>query len=1353
MPLLKKMVFEKHSINDYLRDDEEVFYCEITNEIFRDYEEFSERMFLYNSMVWTCCMTGKQNLTYQEALESEDNARQCLKEFPIELRLPILFLASKTHRTSFGDMTDDVFNFVKDRYFTGENLETSFTGSKWKDSHVLQVIAPPADTIKSPKNGNKTDTHFWPPANLFKYEIEHLDAEDNDISEIMIVDCNQIRRRKGSFNRDKCKLFLRQYVEHDSKGIFGIKPAVIEELGINKIKFDQIFDGPLPNFEVSKEKEKKPSTKKKLNQEKMSKYLTKTNGDVTKMPAKPAQNTNAEENKVNLLEEMKKREEEFKIKQQLKEEQRIATKKRHKEESILLNNAIKKWMQPKEDIELENQKKLPDYMPVKSKIPEKYFGEVLMVMEFIQSFSKILSTKNFFPKGVNLELFERALNDTTVTGVFIDMIQMFLTALFNCQDEESNQYKTYSQQKTALGVIDDEDISVTDATRLATMASNWSKKHQGIALNRLPLYSVTISEILRLHLLSSGALIENTGAKWRFAQRGGYTSEDDPGLHLRLHHPEILKALSTHNVVELPMNQKLKILDCLMNQLLTYANVRDIVEDRLANSKKQSLDMKAMQLAEKKREQEYRDSKQKLEKELKGEPDKLKNKLDMLERVAERQRFENNKKTKKMMESLYDGQTVLGTDRAYRKYLKLNSVPAIFVNDEEEHAGICNDSVCGQNTELVDASRQQLLQYMRKKLIVSSPKSPSKRKMNGTLVTPLPLIEDENNAKELLMCTANPETCPVHSKSIERVKWSVIYHDIQLQEVEDRLNKRGIREGELLQVIQNYKERLEDVVTRTPSNLFNPEEGIEEVDDSSTRYTKKPQSNLGYPNTMSTSEVLENVILDNILEIEYRIFGGVLGTLQVKNREQWRKSLSLKLYDELETKIKAYVKRRSDRNSERPETPEIKAPLRKYHDPGTHVGTGLDVEMNGESDSIPCSTEHVTRYIKKSVKALAIALAQVARGIDPKYLKKPLGSAGAGKNDKLCDRLDNWEQSLLASTSYSQVCLHYATLDSCIMWSRSALKARCRICRRPTDSENMLLCDNCNLGHHLYCLKPKLTSIPKGDWFCDGCKKEKEQETKLLNPDPVPWKKRRIFKDENMEEEEDEESEDEESDEEDKSSSEEECNGFAKFELCKTCGSGGELISCEKCSSTFHIECCEPPLRRPPRGLWTCHLCKGSDNVSKSSRERSNSESSDEISLSTRKNRKEDTRDDLPLHNVALQELLVEVIKHADAWAFLRPVQKTEVKDYYEIITKPMDFGTIKYKLNMGKYSNDGQLMEDAVLVFENCSRYNESESEVYKCGERLLKFFKKKAKELGLTLPQGMTNGFTIPVKKRRIN
>lgn len=54
--------------------------------------------------------------------------------------------------------------------------------------------------------------------------------------------------------------------------------------------------------------------------------------------------------------------------------------------------------------------------------------------------------------------------------------------------------------------------------------------------------------------------------------------------------------------------------------------------------------------------------------------------------------------------------------------------------------------------------------------------------------------------------------------------------------------------------------------------------------------------------------------------------------------------------------------------------------------------------------------------------------------------------------------------------------------DNSITWNRSALNARCRICRRKGDPEKMLLCDGCDKGHHMYCLKPLLTVVPEGDW-------------------------------------------------------------------------------------------------------------------------------------------------------------------------------------------------------------------------------------------------------------------------------
>lgn len=80
-----------------------------------------------------------------------------------------------------------------------------------------------------------------------------------------------------------------------------------------------------------------------------------------------------------------------------------------------------------------------------------------------------------------------------------------------------------------------------------------------------------------------------------------------------------------------------------------------------------------------------------------------------------------------------------------------------------------------------------------------------------------------------------------------------------------------------------------------------------------------------------------------------------------------------------------------------------------------------------------------------------------------------------------------------------------------------------------------------------------------------------------------------------------------------------------------------------------------------------------------------------------------------------LQELLLDIRHHRDSWPFLSPVTKDEVPDYHDIISNPMDFGTIKYKLGKEMYENLQQFFDDCHLVFENCQAYNQEHSSVYK--------------------------------------
>jgi bromodomain adjacent to zinc finger domain protein 1A len=84
--------------------------------------KFFERVILCNSLVWSCGLTGRSGLTYQEAAESENHARRRLSDFPKSLQLPILLLMTKTRRRRLADAREDIYTFIKDRYFVAEEI-------------------------------------------------------------------------------------------------------------------------------------------------------------------------------------------------------------------------------------------------------------------------------------------------------------------------------------------------------------------------------------------------------------------------------------------------------------------------------------------------------------------------------------------------------------------------------------------------------------------------------------------------------------------------------------------------------------------------------------------------------------------------------------------------------------------------------------------------------------------------------------------------------------------------------------------------------------------------------------------------------------------------------------------------------------------------------------------------------------------------------------------------------------------------------------------------------------------------------------------------------------------------------
>ena len=78
------------------------------------------------------------------------------------------------------------------------------------------------------------------------------------------------------------------------------------------------------------------------------------------------------------------------------------------------------------------------------------------------------------------------------------------------------------------------------------------------------------------------------------------------------------------------------------------------------------------------------------------------------------------------------------------------------------------------------------------------------------------------------------------------------------------------------------------------------------------------------------------------------------------------------------------------------------------------------------------------------------------------------------------------------------------------------------------------------------------------------------------------------------------------------------------------------------------------------------------------------------------------------------------------AYPFMVPVDPValNIPSYHSIIKKPMDFGTIKTKLDNGEYENAKEFEADAKQVFQNCYKFNRPGDDIYKIGQELESIF-----------------------------
>uniref|UniRef100_A0A3Q1BKR6 Bromodomain adjacent to zinc finger domain 2B n=1 Tax=Amphiprion ocellaris TaxID=80972 RepID=A0A3Q1BKR6_AMPOC len=325
-----------------------------------------------------------------------------------------------------------------------------------------------------------------------------------------------------------------------------------------------------------------------------------------------------------------------------------------------------------------------------------------------------------------------------------------------------------------------------------------------------------------------------------------------------------------------------------------------------------------------------------------------------------------------------------------------------------------------------------------------------------------------------------------------------------------------------------------------------------------------------------------------------------------------------------------------------------------YHEHKPFSSPPLENKSQRESSQEDFSGSVVRRLPNNPLDIAVTRLAELERNIERRYLKRFLNTTfqvildNNTISDEVAPGMKLWRKALSQVRSSAQLSLCIKQLQKSVAWERAIMKVHCQLCQKGDNEDLLLLCDGCDKGCHTYCHKPKITTVPDGDWFCPTCVSrtagggKKSTEVKRNSKPSVV----------------------------------------------------GELISEEHASSNS----------MPKKGTKEFKKRKGDDSPPSCQ-----AKYDSPVPCAKKAKTAKDDKNGLPLCRM----LLAELEAHRDAWPFLTPVNHKAVPGYRKVIKKPMDFSTIKEKLANNQYLNLETFIIDVNLVFDNCEKFNEDDSEI----------------------------------------
>eukprot|EP00833_Pecoramyces_ruminatium_P015729 jgi/Orpsp1_1/1189761/evm.model.d7180000074253.1 len=309
---------------------------------------------LYKKPVWTCELTGKMNLTYEEALESEKNCREKTKNSYPEVWIPLTLKMAQYKQGKLNDVVDKIYDYLKDNYLIGEIV--FFKVPNTQQQKLGKIIL-----INDKSKGDKEyRVHM-----ITKYGKDLREGDLGDKPIEYDVDFDSLRRDRCIFSKVLMRNFLRESTKRDT---WIGAPIVVKHSIAKKYKISE--EPPDDLKDLIQEKSKKRKRHRNNNDDSSDSDESNSEEEENEEEEKNKKSSKNKKSKKNDKEEnknIKKEEEDNKIKEEEKKVEEINIK--YPIEDLDLPKYIK------EDKNLAVPKPLNDFGP----ISQKQVSSALMV--------------------------------------------------------------------------------------------------------------------------------------------------------------------------------------------------------------------------------------------------------------------------------------------------------------------------------------------------------------------------------------------------------------------------------------------------------------------------------------------------------------------------------------------------------------------------------------------------------------------------------------------------------------------------------------------------------------------------------------------------------------------------------------------------------------------------------------------------------------------------------------------------------------------------------------------------------------------------------------------------------------